>query len=200
MEIKEIWKNIEGYENYQISSFGRVKSLNYKRTGKEKILKQRKDENGYLRVEICKKGGRKNYKVHRLVATAFLTNPNNLQQVNHKNEDKQCNCIENLEWCTQKYNINYGTHNERCAKALSKPIVQLSLNGEFIKYWKSAKQAERKLNINCSHIGRCCKGKHKSAGKYKWKYLSDYINEQIQYLQVLKAYRNRLFNILKKVS
>lgn len=217
MEIKEEWKTIEGYENYQISSLGRVKSLNYGRTGKEKIIGIHKDKKGYIIYRLYRNGEIQQYKAHRLVASAFIPNPNNLPQVNHKDENKQNNCASNLEWCDAKHNNNYGTRNERVskshkgvrlskehiensAKARQKPIIQLSLNGEFIKQWNSAKQAGKELNINASNFTNCCRGKHNSAGKYKWKYLSDYINEQIQYLNELKAYRDRLNDILKKAS
>ena len=109
----EIWKDIEGYENlYQVSNLGRVKSLNYNHTGKEKIMKAKKDK-GYLRVQLYKDGKPKFYSVHRLVATSFLPNPNNLSQVNHIDEDKSNNIVDNLEWCSAKYNSNYGTRIQR---------------------------------------------------------------------------------------
>lgn len=110
----EIWKDIEGYEGlYQVSNKGRVKSLNYKRTGKEGILSSSPTSSGYLIVNLCKNKKQKPFYIHRLVAKAFLPNPNNLPQVNHKDENKENNTVYNLEWCTAKYNNNYGTHNER---------------------------------------------------------------------------------------
>ena len=111
---KEIWKDIQGYEGmYQVSSHGRVRSFKWNRC---KILKTRKDKKGYIVVTLTKHS--KNYvpKVHRLVAIAFIPNPNNLPQVNHKDEDKSNNNIDNLEWCTNEYNRNYGTRNERAIK------------------------------------------------------------------------------------
>lgn len=174
----EIWKNIEGYENlYQISSEGRVKSLgNGSSNSKERILKSYKDKDGYLRVSLWKEGKVKKYYIHRLVAQAFIPNPNNLPQVNHKDEKPSNNRVENLEWCDNKYNCNYGTHNERVAKALknrkgfSKPILQFNLDSEFIRRWNSTREAERDLGFNQSNITKCCKGKLKTAYGYIWMY------------------------------
>lgn len=112
--MEEIWKDIEGYEGlYQVSNLGRVKSLNYAKQGKEKILKDRISATGYKRVNLSKSGERKTYYVHRLVAETFIPNPNGYSEVNHKDENKSNNNIDNLEWCTSKYNSNYGTRNER---------------------------------------------------------------------------------------
>lgn len=126
-EINEIWKDIEGYEGiYMISSKGRVKSLKF---GKEKILKNLKNTCGYLFVSLCKNGKFKNYLIHRLVASAFIDNPNNLSQINHKDEDKTNNRIDNLEWCDSSYNINFGTRTEK----IQKPVLQFTKQGEFVK-------------------------------------------------------------------
>ena len=115
--MKEIWKDIKGYEGlYQISNYGEVKSLEKKAgfsTRKEKILKQHLDKDGYVKVYLCKNNKVKFLSVHRLIAEAFIPNPNNFPQINHKDENKQNNKIENLEWCTCKYNINYGTRTKR---------------------------------------------------------------------------------------
>lgn len=198
MEIKEEWKNIENYPNYQISSFGRVKSLKF---GKEKILKQRKDKDGYKLINLYENKKSHTLKIHRLVAQAFIPNPNNYCVVNHRDENKQNNTVDNLEWVTQEYNCNYGKRNVKISKANSKPILQFNREGtKIIGKWKSIVQVERELGISNITITKCCKGKRNSARKYKWKYLSDYINEQIQYLNELKEYRNRLYDILKKVS
>lgn len=119
--MKEIWKDIEGYEGcYQVSNFGNVKSLNYMHTGKEQILKLKTKKSGYLQVNLCKDGKIKTYTIHRLVAKAFVENPDNLPQVNHIDEDKTNNRFDNLEWCDQKYNNNYGTHNIRVTESRRK--------------------------------------------------------------------------------
>ena len=111
MLMKERWIAIEGYKGlYEVSNLGRVKSL----ISNGLILKQSKDKDGYYIVSLK----RKSFRVHRLVAIAFIPNPNNLAQVNHKDEDKTNNCVDNLEWCDATYNINYGTRNEQVRKSL----------------------------------------------------------------------------------
>ena len=119
--MKEIWKNIKGYEGlYQVSNLGRVKSLERKdnlgRKVNEKILKNRNATHGYIAVILSKDSNKKTYRVHRLVAEAFIPNPNKYLEVNHKDENKSNNRIDNLEWCDRKYNCNYGTFKERHSK------------------------------------------------------------------------------------
>lgn len=178
--MNEIWKDIEGYEGlYQISSLGKVKSLNYRHTGKEKILKLCKDKDGYLQVCLCKDGKVKCCRIHRLVASAFLPNPDNLSEINHIDENKQSNCLDNLEYCDRSYNTNFGTRNERVAKALSIPILQFTKKGEFIRRWDSTMDVKRELGFCHSDISRCCKGKLKTCGGYVWGYADDY--EKIQF-------------------
>ena len=139
----EEWKDIEGYEGlYQVSNKGRIKSLNYRRTGKEGMLKGKPDKNGYLIVFLYKKGEKpKPFLIHRLVAIMFLHNPNNYLEVNHIDEDKTNNNVENLEWCTRKYNMNYGTRNERAS---------ISRKG---KKHKKHKKHKRKKQILCVETG-----------------------------------------------
>lgn len=114
----EVWKDIEGFEGYQISNQGRVKSLNYSHTKQERVLQQCITACGYCQAYLCKNGKRYTFLVHRLVAIAFIANPNEKPQVNHIDECKVNNHAENLEWCTCKENINYGTRNERARKTL----------------------------------------------------------------------------------
>lgn len=160
--IKEIWKPIEGYPDYMVSNLGRVKSLNFNRSGKEQIMKPTYWE--YLCVFL--KGKRK--RVHKLVAEAFIPNPNNLPCINHKNEDKTDNRVDNLEWCDYRYNVNYGSRNEKVASKLSKPILQLNLNGELVKIWNSGREIRRELGTSVMNCKDCmCYG-------YKWDYEKDY--------------------------
>ena len=162
--MMEIWRDIEGYEGlYQVSNKGRVKSL---KCGKERILRPGIDGYGYCFIILYNDSVRKTFKLHRLVAQAFIPNLYNKPQVNHLDENKKNNCVDNLEWATAKENINYGTRNERA----SRKILQYSKSGEFIREWQGALEVERVLGIDNSHINACCRGKRKSAGGFIWKY------------------------------
>lgn len=123
---------------------------------------------GYYIVSLSKHGKSFKKYVHRLIAEAFIPNPNNYHYINHKNENKLDNSIENLEWCTLKYNINYGTRNKKSKKSLSKRIIQIDNNNRIIKKWNSINEAQEKLKIG--NISSCCKGKRETAGGYIWKY------------------------------
>lgn len=150
-------KEIEGYKDYSVDEQGNVWSL---KTGR--VLKPEIHTNGYLRVGLFKDGKQKHYRVHRLVAETFIPNPLGLPEVNHIDEDKTNNCVDNLEWCDSKYNMNYGTAINR----RSKPVVCVELNKTF----KSIMEAERELGISNKKIVDCCKGKRKTTGGYHWRY------------------------------
>ena len=139
---------------------------------KEKILKPSKTgrERNYLNVILYKNSISNNKSVHRLVAEAFISNPNNLPEVNHKDENTFNNYVTNLEWCNTKYNINYGSRTQKAKSKVSKVVLQYNLKNELIEEWKSVRDASRKLNINTGSICRCCKGEFKTAGGFKWKY------------------------------
>lgn len=169
--MEEIWKDIEGYEGlYQVSNMGRVRSL------RRNIILRQCITNGYERIILYTNNIPKGYSVHRLVANAFIPNPDNLPQVNHKDENKTNNCVDNLEWCTQKYNINYGTGIARRIQLFNtngkcyKPVLQYTLEGIFIKEWKSIIDVQRNLGFCQSHISKCCRGKQAYAYGYIWKY------------------------------
>jgi len=154
----EIWKDVVGWEGlYQVSSFGRVKSFRKK---EPHLLSTCVGTHGYCVVLLHDgKGQRKNERVHRLVAQAFIPNPNNYPYINHKDEDKTNNHVENLEWCTAEYNSNYGTCKERIANSNSKPILKYDLDGNFICEYKSLAEAERIEGIDHATISISCSGR-----------------------------------------
>lgn len=161
--MEEIWKDIKGYENmYQISNFGRVKSLPRKYAGtKTRILKPHLEKDGYLRVKLSKNNKSICCKVHRLVCESFIKNPNNLDTVNHIDKNKQNNNVLNLEWMSNINNIRYSQN---------KKVVQYDKNYNLIKEFNSMIEAQNELKINKSNICQCCLGKRKTAGGYIWKY------------------------------
>lgn len=163
---EEEWRDIAGYEGkYQVSNLGHVKSLNYGRTGKERILSLRTCKGGYLLVNLCKNGIVKCYSVHRLVARAFIENPDNLPQVNHKNQVKTDNTVQNLEWCTAEYNIRY---SDICGKG--RKSVGCYKNGELIKVYPSLNSV-KKDGFNDGNVYSVLKGNRKFHGGYQWKYI-----------------------------
>ena len=158
--MKEIWLDIKGYEGlYQVSNLGRIKSLKGR---KEKIRKLGLGTSGYNFVGLIKNGMVKYPQIHRLVAEAFIPNPENKPQVNHKDKNRQNNVVDNLEWCSAKYNINY---------SLSRAINQYDLKGNLIKTWKSSMEIERETKIDHSNIIRCCNGEIKKSHNYLWEYV-----------------------------
>lgn len=158
--MEEIWKNID--DIYLISNLGNIYSNHSKR-----MLKQSNDKDGYKIVCLH----RKTYRVHRLVAKYFLDNPNNLPEVNHKDEDKTNNCVSNLEYCDRLYNIRYGTGVQRSCENRGKPIIQMDMEGNIIREWNSISEATRGLNFSTQYlIYRCCIGERKSSHNFKFKY------------------------------
>lgn len=165
--MDEIWKDKKNYEgHYQVSNCGRVKSIKF---GKERILKLRTDKDGYFKVDLSKNNKLKTFTVHRLVAEAFLPNPDNLPLINHKDECKTNNNVNNLEWCNSKYNINFGTRNEKASKKLSKPVLQYTLEGEFVKEWSSTMECGRN-GYNQGNVAACCRGERKTYKGFLWEY------------------------------
>lgn len=165
--MTEVYKKIEGYSNYEVSNLGNVRSLNY---NKIKILKPIIKPNGYLHVALSKNGKVKYFLVHRLVAEAFIPNLNNLPQVNHKDENPLNNCVTNLEYCTQKYNCNYGNRNKKIGEKHKRIITQHNTDGEIVQVWDFITDASKTLKISASSICACCRGKLNTAGGYKWAY------------------------------
>lgn len=170
----EIWKDIKGYEGlYQVSNIGRVKSL--PRTSRNKyntyqiggrVLKSIVDRTGYLHVVLQFNGNKRFSLIHRLVAETFLLPEVGKTEVNHKDENKTNNCVDNLEWCSRTYNMNYGSRPNVHAKR----VMQFTKDNKYITSFTSAKEAERKTGVNHGNICSCCRGNTKYAGGYKWTY------------------------------
>lgn len=187
----EIWKDIEGYEGlYQVSSFGRVRSLDrshrmkngYVRSIKGRVLAQSIKNSGYYKVQLSKDGTQKTFMVHRLVAKAFIPNPDELETVNHKDENKLNNKASNLEWMNIKDNTNYGTHNYRVAVSQGHPIVQLTLDGDYVNTYHSIGEAGRQTEIDRTGINKVILGKayysHNYCWCYEWEY-QKYFKEEL---------------------
>ena len=176
------WREIKGTNGlYEVSSDGIVRTTGkYAKIGggsyryvKPKILTISKYPNGYSYVNICANNEKHSFLIHRLVAQAFIPNPDNLPQVNHKDEDITNNNVENLEWCTPKYNANYGTRNYRCREGNRRffcPVVGTDKDGNR-KYYESIGDASRDTGADVSAIIRVCKGKNIIAGGYRWEYM-----------------------------
>ena len=201
----EVWRPVVGYEElYEVSNTGRVRSLdmwrkscgNNKAWHRGQILKPTFVRGGYVAVGLNKNGVRKTYTIHRLVALSFIPNddPVYKTQINHKNEIKNDNRVENLEWCTACYNVNYGSRNkktaialqgrkrpsyigETVAKARSKSVVQCDMDGKFIVKFPSAREAARQTGIPHTNISNCCTGKYNQAGGYIWKFETNMAKE-----------------------
>lgn len=181
--MKEIWKTIEGYPDYMVSSMGRVKSLWF---GKEKFMKLRKDKDGYLLVNFHKDKKQTTHKIHRLVATHFIYNPENKPCIDHINTDRTDNRVENLRWVDCKENnnnpltkrhISNGKYGKNRGKDhyKSKPILQFNKNNEFVKKWNNAQDVAREWGLySGSNIQECCRNKLKTAYDYIWQYADDY--------------------------
>ena len=189
----ELWKDIKSFEGlYQVSTWGRVRSLDKyidvkirnvdKVLKRGKILKPAYGKDGYLTVNLCKNGKRTNFCVHRLVAEVFISNPNNLPCVNHKDEVKTNNYPYNLEYCTYKYNTNYGTRNKRTSiklinrEDLSKKVYQYDMQGNLIKEWSSVAEASRN-GFDKANVSKCWLGKYKTHKGYIWSYTE--INQEL---------------------
>ena len=159
----EVWKDYKNY--YQVSNFGRIFSKRY-----NKIMKPTLNAYGYYR--ICIYDSPKHFKnelVHRIVAQAFIPNPDNLPEVNHRDENPQNNFVSNLEWCSAKYNSNFGTRNKRIGKSNSKKVLQYTLDGEFVREWQSTMECGRN-GFNQGHVAECCRGERKTHKDFIWKY------------------------------
>ena len=173
---KEIWKDIPGYEGlYQASILGRIRRLNYRNTGKYKILKPSIKTTGYLQVGLYKNQHCKLYLVHRLIAKTFIPNPDNKLYINHIDENRTNNKVDNLEWCTMTENNNHGNRNKKARKTFRKnhgKRVGCFINNKLIKMYYCL--CDVKLdNFSEPSVWKCCNGRRKKHKGYEWKYITD---------------------------
>lgn len=189
--MNEVWKPVRGYEDrYEVSNTGKVRSLNYRHKGITKELKPTTEGKGYLMVGLCRDGSMKWGKIHRLVAEAFLPNPENKREVNHIDGDKKNNVVDNLEWVTASENMKhafkiglikpdpewgrtlgtkYGKESARKhAEECRKPIWAINSDSGYVSFFESAAQVEKILGINHSSVPRVCDGRQKSAKGYRF--------------------------------
>lgn len=163
--MTEIWKPIKGYDGYEVSNLGRIRSyIKYGNNGGDyHLLKAANKGDGYFRVCLCVKGMKKNVYVHRIVAETFIDNPFGYPQVNHKDEDKSNNAVTNLEWCSAEYNKTY-SHG--------KGVRQIDLEtGNTIEVYGSLRSASRKTGFDHTNIARACKGVWKQANGFAWEFV-----------------------------
>ena len=187
--MDEEWKDVIGFEGrYQVSNLGNIRSCDkYARVCgggfrfvKGKSLIPRKCTNGYLEYTFTNgRSIKKTYLLHRLVATYFIPNPEHLPEVNHIDEDITNNCVSNLEWCTSKYNANYGNRNKKMMQTKEKkgqlvPVDQFAKDGRFVRHWNKMSEAAAHVGVDVSSIIRVCRGKQRTSMGYIWKYGDGY--------------------------
>ena len=160
----ETFVEIEGFENYEVSNLGKIRNIKSGRT-----LKPSLNQSGYLGLRLCGHDKRKYLLLHRILATAFIDNPEGKPQVNHIDENKLNNDLNNLEWCTARENATHGTRTKRSAEKRSIEVIQLDLDGNVLNVFKSMKQAGQETGVDAGDISRCCNGKLKRAGHFKWR-------------------------------
>ena len=164
MSEVETFVKIEGFGKYEVSNLGKVRNI---KSGR--VLKTSLNNNGYLRLWLCENNKRKHLYLHRIIATAFIDNPEEKPCVNHIDENKTNNDLSNLEWCTVRENNIHGTRIKKVAEKCFKKVIQLDLNDNVLNEFESMKQAEQETGVSRRNISSCCNGKRKSAGRFKWR-------------------------------
>lgn len=173
----EIWKDVKGFEGlYMVSNYGRIKSIDHyvkcnsgRRLVRGKILKPCDRGNGYPFVTMGKGGKQYNVSIHRAVALAFIPNPDNLPEVNHKDTNPSNFDVNNLEWCDRTYNNNYAKRAFKAAQKKKKRIVQLD-GDNIIKIWDSLSEIQKNMGFSAGNISYCCSGKRSTANGFSWKF------------------------------
>lgn len=199
MATKEQWKPVVGYEGlYAVSSLGRVKSLDRivpckngtTMTKRGRIIKPHTIGFGYQRLQLCRNNKGVKFLVHRLVAEAFLPNPNGFPIINHIDKNTSNNSVENIEWCTYKYNTTYDNASEKRAEKTRKAVRQYTLDGEFIAEYKSVTEASKATNIAMLSICACCKKRkqYSHTKDYIWRYADDTSKVKIVYDRRIEQY------------
>lgn len=185
--MNEIWKTTTINSDYEVSNMGNIRS---NKRNKQRLLKpfsssikNQNERGGYLSVRLLENGEERNYPIHRLVAMAFIDNPYNLPQVNHKNGIKNDNRAENLEWCDNSYNIWHSYNILGNTSYTDRKVCQYTKDGELIKEWASAHEIEKVLGFNASYISIVCKkqGYRKTAYGFSWRFANDITNNKVEY-------------------
>ena len=188
----EEWRTTTVSDRYAVSNYGRVVSYAVTYQSAKRIFRKsqnlvnpRVNKLGYLRVSLYRGNHiSSSYLVHRLVATAFIPNPKNLPCINHKDENPSNNRADNLEWCTHKYNCNYGSHNSRLSSAKKgrpyriREVVKLSIDGEYVDRFPNLKEAAKSVGVSSLFIGKCCHNKQFTSKGFRWMFLDDYERDQ----------------------
>lgn len=162
--MEEVWKSIDG-SNYEVSNYGKIRNAN-----SNLIRRQHTSKDGYYRVGIRINGKLKTSTIHRLVAEAFIPNPHNYTSVNHIDECKANNRVDNLEWCTPGYNTTYGTAVVRASLGRGKRVLQFNRNGDYVSEYPSPTEAQKITGVSRAAIYRCCRGNFRTGCGYVWKY------------------------------
>ena len=169
----EKWREIPGYDGkYEVSTYGNIRCVNYRKTGKSQIMKMTLSRHGYHMITLRYQGKNVNRSVHRLVALTWIPNPNNLPEIDHINSIPSDNRIENLRTGSIPYSKHPLTEDKRLKISIrmSKPVIQMNGGGKYINEFKSITDAALQTKIHPGSINKCCRGKIKTAGGYKWEY------------------------------
>ena len=160
------WREVKEYSNYEVNQFGEIRHKMRK-----KVLKPRSNNGGYQYVNFKINGKNINFAVHRIVANAFIPNPNGYTEVNHKDYNKKNNCVDNLEWVSSSQNKQHAYQKKENKKSRGKQVEQYSKNGEYLKTYDSISEAAKELNCSIAAISNCCLGRTKTSQGFQWSFV-----------------------------